>query len=472
MTLAAPRSVALRAAFAEAGYDEERIAAALLVDPPPQGEHLIEGLRRIGAAADPLPLLVRVFLGGQEVGAEDLDAVLDVAAAVDAGLLTRRGGNVVAPAAVFEWRGRLLVHDHERELPTEREHVQGVGMATRTLAALTPRRPVRRTLDVATGCGAHALLAARHSDEVVATDVLGRAIDYGRRSAWLNDVTNIDLREGSFFEPVEGERFDLIVANPPYVVSPDIGLVFRDGALGRDGVSEHVLRTLPSHLEPGGIAVTLASWIHGDDWTEPLRAWSAGSGCDAIAIRYSDMDAAAYATAWAYEPGDADRWLAHYREHGIGLLSTGAVALRKRRSGEPSFTSFDSYLAPTGDAGEQLLGVFRAHDFAGDLRDLTLELAPHTLVEELRRVTGGYAHEVLAVRPDESIGVDVPVDAAALPALFALGGGTPVGALPGVEDALPTLRRLFETGVAREVGDPGFEPGTSALSERRSNQLS
>jgi methylase of polypeptide subunit release factors len=450
--LAAPRSAALRAAFAEAGYDEERIADALLVDPPPQGEHLVEGLRRLDAAPGALAVLIRLFLGGETLSADEVSTALAVDEAVAAGLLEHGADGIRAPLAVYEWLGALLVHDHERELPSARDHVQGVGNATRTLAALTPRRRVRRALDVGTGCGTQALLLARHSGDVVATDVLPRALECASRSLALNDVANVELREGSFFAPVAGERFDLVVANPPFVVSPDTEMLFRDGGLRRDGVSEHVVRALPDHLADRGVAITLASWVHGEDWTSPLRAWVAASGCDAIAIRYSDMDAAAYATTWAYDATGVDRWLAHYRDEGIELLSTGAVLLRRRHAGEPWFTSFDALRGPTGDAGEQLLHVVAARDFAGDLRELVLELPPHTLVEELRPVEGGYGHASLVVRPDDSIGVDVAVDPAALPALFALGGDRRVADLPDSEGALPTLRRLFDAGIARPRG--------------------
>ena len=77
-------------------------------------------------------------------------------------------------------------------------------------------------------------------------------------------------------------------------------------------------------------------------------------------------------------------------------------------------------------------------------------------------------------RLDEGAGVEVPIDPAALRALFALDGSLPVGDLPDAAAAFPTIQRLFEAGFAGRVrmGDPGFEPGTSALSERRSNQLS
>ena len=99
--------------------------------------------------------------------------------------------------------------------------VAGIHPPSVTLAKLTVRRPVARALDTGTGNGIQALLASRHARAVTATDVNPRALAFGRLNAGLNGVENLELREGSYFEPVEGERFDLLTCNPPYVISPE-----------------------------------------------------------------------------------------------------------------------------------------------------------------------------------------------------------------------------------------------------------
>src|SRR5438270_327403 len=82
-------------------------------------------------------------------------------------------------------------------------------------------RLLDRALDVGTGSGVQALLAARHAREVVATDVNPRALAYAELNAALNGFTNLECRAGSMFEPVAGETFDLITCNAPFVVSPE-----------------------------------------------------------------------------------------------------------------------------------------------------------------------------------------------------------------------------------------------------------
>jgi methylase of polypeptide subunit release factors len=73
-----------------------------------------------------------------------------------------------------------------------------------TLSHLTVRRPVETALDVGTGNGIQAILAARHSGRVVATDVNARALDFAAFHTHLNGVDNVEFRLGSFFDPAEG----------------------------------------------------------------------------------------------------------------------------------------------------------------------------------------------------------------------------------------------------------------------------
>jgi methylase of polypeptide subunit release factors len=458
-------------ALARAGYTQAALAAALRVDEPVEAGAVRANASRLDGS--PLGTLARLFLAGERVPRAGVAEVLDVQDAIAAGLL-EGGDELSAPFAVDEWQGFYLAHDHDIDVAFD--HVAGISNATRTLAALTMRRPARRALDLGTGCGSQALLASRHAAHVVATDVTERALRAARLNLELNDVSNVELREGSLFEPVGGELFDLIVSNPPFVVSPDTDVVFRDAGLEGDEISRLVARGAAEHLEPGGFASMLICWSHGaeDDWRDRVRGWLAGAGCDAWLVRYVTEDPLEYALKWAGEAA-AGRWVEYYDGASIGTLTTGGLVLRKRTDDDDGwFATADAESGPTGAASDQLERLFAAHDYRGDLRAERLWLAPHVLDEQLVWSNGAYRHVRLATRLDEGAGVEVTVDPAALPALFALDGSRPVGDLPGADAALPTIQRLFEAGFAGRVpmGDPGFEPGTSALSERRSNQLS
>jgi methylase of polypeptide subunit release factors len=446
VTTVAQRS--LRDAFARAGYTQESLARALGVPEPVGAAAARANARRLDGS--PLGTLARLFLEGETLPRRAVAAALDVGAARGLGLV-EGDDELSASFAVDEWQGRYLAHDHEAHV--EFDHVTGISNATRTLAALTPRRPVRRALDLGTGCGSQALLAARHADRVVATDVTERALRVARLNLELNDVSNVELREGSLFAPVAGERFDLIVSNPPFVVSPDTDIVFRDAGLEGDEISRLVVRGAAEHLEPGGHAAMLICWAHPaeDDWPDRVRAWLQGTACDAWLVRYVSEDPLEYALKWTTEEA-AGRWTAYYEAASIGMLTTGGLVLRKRADGAGvRLATADAEAGPTGSASDQIERVFDALEFAGDLRDERLRLAPHILDEQLAWVDGAYRHVRLAIRLDDGAGIEVAVDPVALPALFALDGSRRVRDLPGSDDALPTIRRLFDAGFVGRV---------------------
>jgi release factor glutamine methyltransferase len=116
-------------------------------------------------------------------------------------------------------------------------------------------------VDLGTGSGAIAIAIkhARPEARVVATDFSAPALAVARRNAQKHGL-EIDFRQGSWLEPVAGERFDLIVANPPYVAEGDHHLrqlgfepqeAIIGGVDGLDGVRE-IAREAPRHLLPGG----------------------------------------------------------------------------------------------------------------------------------------------------------------------------------------------------------------------------
>ena len=102
-------------------------------------------------------------------------------------------------------------------------------------------------------------------------------------NASLNGVTNIDIRLGSLLEPVARERFDLVVANPPYVISPEHAYVFHDAAGRGDDLVRVLVRELPAKLADGGVAVVLVSWVATNEPPAPL-SWVEDARCGRLLL--------------------------------------------------------------------------------------------------------------------------------------------------------------------------------------------
>ncbi|WP_186377180.1 methyltransferase [Curtobacterium pusillum] len=227
------------------------------------------------------------------------------------------------------------------------EHVLGIGGASTTLSGLQVPVPVARVLDLGTGCGIQALHARRFADEVVATDISQRALDIARFNAALNGVDGIEFRLGSLFEPVAGERFDRIVSNPPFVITPRREGVpsyeYRDGGMVGDALVETVLRGIADHLEPGGTAQLLGNWEcrWGSDGLDRVRSWLADAELDVWVVERERQDPPAYAETWIRDggtkPGTAefdelvDAWLDDFASRRVTAVGFGYVVLRRGR---------------------------------------------------------------------------------------------------------------------------------------------
>ncbi len=118
-------------------------------------------------------------------------------------------------------------------------------------------RPDERVLDLGSGAGLAAVLAARAGAHVVATDIRPEAVACTRENAARNGV-RVDAREGDGFAPVAGLRFDLIGTSPPQMPTPP-GLERDDAEAaadngGPDGwaLLDRLIRECPGYLNPGG----------------------------------------------------------------------------------------------------------------------------------------------------------------------------------------------------------------------------
>lgn len=150
-----------------------------------------------------------------------------------------------------------------------------------------PLAPGADVLDVGTGSGALALEAARRGTRVTAVDVSWRAVCAARWNVRRARLP-VRVRHGNLFDPVHGQSFDLILANPPYVPAPAGGREPRGQArawdAGGDGrlVLDRICGEAPALLRPGGVLLMVHSALSNPDRT---LAHLRGAGLKASVIR-------------------------------------------------------------------------------------------------------------------------------------------------------------------------------------------
>jgi hypothetical protein len=394
----------LRAALQKADFTTDAVEARLGThELSSRADEVAVHVRRL-AGDDSFATLAKLFLLGQEVDPTALRRALqpvDLEPLAGLGLIAADGSTVWARARLVPHGDYYIASDADRAQGPEAsyDHVPGIQAPSVTLAKLAVRRRVASALDLGTGCGIQALLAAKHCQRVVATDVSRRALRFARFNLSLNRVDNVELRLGDGFEAVGGERFDLIVSNPPYVISPDTAYAYRDSGLEADALCRRIVGSLPDFLAEGGFAHVLVSWKQepAADWTEPLRDWVGERGCDAWLLHYKTEDALTHAANWLRPLGEEDplsyeraldRWLEYLRRLEIEAIGYGAVVLR-RRSGSRNWVHADRLpLDRLEPASDHSLRVFAARDYLegladdAELLDGAFELTEHHRLEQ------------------------------------------------------------------------------------------
>lgn len=274
-------------------------------------------------------VLTALFMLGEPVSAVALETALPrtgVAGALSIGLVvptqSASGEQCYAPAVDLRPHEAQDAHGSVRwwvasdlgELVTGQalapNHVLGIGRAGLTLAALTPRGPVETALDLGVGCGIQTLYLLRHVRQVVATDISARALEFTAFNVALAgvDSTRVQLRQGNLLEPVAGQRFDLIVSNPPFVITPpsvrQAGLPLMEYRDAGGPILPALVRGLEDHLNPDGVAVMLGNWEHreGTSWRTSVNQWI-GKSLDAWIIQREVQDPVEYAAMWLRDGG-------------------------------------------------------------------------------------------------------------------------------------------------------------------------
>jgi methylase of polypeptide subunit release factors len=455
----------------------------------------LDGVARALPGAEKLSTLLRLFLLGEPVAAAAAATALAPLGLDRAGpLLARdadqvRARHEIRPYADGSGAGPWwVVSDFGSDVrpgPLAEDHVLGVGAASLTVAQAVPRRPVERALDLGTGCGVQALhlaeCAAGAAEHVVATDVSDRALRLAATTAALSGQ-RWELRRGSLLDPVRGEGFDVVVANPPFVVSPGLragagGFDYRDSGLAGDDVTEALLRGVPTVLAPGGSASLLANWIipADGDWPARVSSWLDGSGCDAWVWQREVLDAGGYVSLWLRDAGELpgtmrwrsryNAWLDWFAGQGVVAVGMGLVTLWRNDAGRSSTVCEDVPQAVEQPCGPHVAAWFARHRWLAARDDRALLGARLQCGEGVVRLRhevhgpGGWRPALAQLRQPGGLRWDLDVDEAVAGVVGACDGTVPLGVLVDVlaassgagSDAvaaalLPVVRDLLARG--------------------------
>ena len=515
------QAASLRADLADSGWGVEAVAALLgeVADAALRREIRLPALRAVraalaaGPAPSPVAVLTALFMLGEPVPATALDAALPRTAAAGAAAI----GLVGEPDGAGYVRARVDLRPHEAvddagevrwwvasdlgELVTGRalapDHVLGVGGAGLTLAGLTPRTPVHAALDLGCGCGIQTLYLLRHAEYVVATDISARALAFTAFNAALAGVSvagapdvgtesvagsesgsdsgagRLELLRGSLLEPVAGRRFDLIVSNPPFVITPpavrEAGLPLMEYRDAGGPVLPGLVAGLGERLEPGASAVMLGNWEHRGAglWRDAVAAWLP-EGLDAWVVEREVQDPVEYAAMWLRDGGltperDAEAfdaaleaWIDDFEVRDVRGVGFGYLIVhRPRRPREPWRLLEEVTTSGQGVLGPHVAEVLEVRELLAGLDDEAVAdlhplLAPD-VTEERHLIPGAAEPTVILLRQGGGLGRTLRASTAVAALAGVVDGELSVGQVASAVAALSDLNTADALALRAEM---------------------
>jgi methylase of polypeptide subunit release factors len=259
------------------------------------------------------PTLQAVFGWSRPCRALDLPSRL-VSLLAEAGELEASGERLRSRVRFSTLADQLFVHS---AFPTDQPDAVFFGPDTYRFARVIRQSlhdrpaPPRKIIDLGCGSGAGGLLAASllagTGPQIVLTDINPRALRFSRVNAALNGIPNVETREGDLFAGTLG-TFDLIVANPPYLVDPGERLYRHGGGELGFALSLRIVAEGIERLAPGGRLVLYTGTAIVDGTDRFLEALTGAIADRGFSFIYEEIDPDVFGEELEHPPYDrADR---------------------------------------------------------------------------------------------------------------------------------------------------------------------
>jgi methylase of polypeptide subunit release factors len=365
------------------GYGDAGIAPTITEEPMP--------LPDASAAPSKLNTLLRLFFMFEECPADDVAAALHPLTADElmaVGILRPEGDLVSACVRIQPFQHLLFLFEQDAPDTAPEESLMLISPSSMEVAHLMTRRRSRKALDIGTGCGFLATLVAPFCEKVYAIDVNPAAVRAAEFNARWNGLPNISFEAGNLLEPVRGQRFDLIVCNPPFLITPvpevfSARFLFKHSGLAGDTFCINLAREASQLLEEGGYFHMMFQWEEpqGANWSSQLEKSFSGLGCDVWVSRISTAAVEQYVTEWIEGLSESEQAcsellteqaLRYFREKNVATTSTGLLTLR-RATDRKNYSWFDEAPEDRGEPyGATVAALFDTRVYLAGLSDAAL----------------------------------------------------------------------------------------------------
>ena len=272
---------ALSQRLTEIGYEEAAVTKAIgrWDISEMQGQEYPSYIWRCKQDDSKLSQAISFFLMSGSLSPEALNELIGESVVEDlckSYLILKYQGTLIFALVLYPCLGQFIFTDQWVSTGSQAPgKIYELGTDSYVLARVTPRQNVKRALDLCTGSGVHAIFSALSGAETQAVDINPRAKLFTELNAQMNGVT-CQTHLGDLYEPVSGQTFDLITANPPFVPSPDPKvLVHRSTGENGEEVPRRLVSGLPEHLEKGGLFSMVLDYpkYEDDTYLDRLESW-------------------------------------------------------------------------------------------------------------------------------------------------------------------------------------------------------
>ncbi|MCH2212055.1 MAG: methyltransferase [Fuerstiella sp.] len=332
----------IRQTILNAGYAEKTICRLLSVDSLQSIEptrlhyydtHLLP--------ETPLSDLVRLFQLRASVPRKRVENLFDENqrhCLVTMGILIEQEHHFRGGVDLFCSGGLLIATDHRYMIfeddRLDEDPVMYIGMDSHGLVQTAPRQICDALLDLCCGSGIQGLVAGRYARKIVAVDVNPRAIRFSRFNAQLNGIRNYEARQGDLYEAVKDQTFDCILANPPFVPSPEEKFRFRDGGTTGERILQEIVRGAEQHLSPDGRLCVVTDLVNPETYEQKLKNWLNEAAAHALILSTADRDEILFSVPHCHAPfsqsledyhAELDRWIQNFRDENLQNVNFGYI---------------------------------------------------------------------------------------------------------------------------------------------------
>jgi len=337
------------------GYTEEALLARYHLEALSDLRSRRERAESIG---DALELLTQLFVDGQYATRDQIASLLPhgaLEALAALGLVRPNAYNSdlwAATVMLYPRSGVLLASDRPTALDSGAvQDVQDIVFSaltdnTERFLELLPGEPCDCFLDLGTGTGVAALVAAGAARHVWAVDVTERSTRFAEFNRQLNGVTNVTVLQGDLYAPVADLRFDRIATHPPYVPALHQALIYQDAGLDGQDITRRAVSQLPRYLSPGGRFYCLTIGVDSEDalFEHTVRQWLQpdDAGFDIAFVPRNSVSVGFMARSVAIKSGNGMRDAAQLEEAfkrlKIREFVYGDLVIQRHAAPRPGFT--------------------------------------------------------------------------------------------------------------------------------------